>query len=73
MIERAPSLGWRLHTSGRRDLSYQRPVVMGFRRVANPRCNVDPETLVTVYGHGLVAGLDPPGDAFGRVPIRHEL
>jgi hypothetical protein len=64
IIDRAPALEWRLFTEGRRDASYQRPVLMGFRGVKNPRYNVDPERLVGTHGHRLVAGDDEPRDFF---------
>jgi hypothetical protein len=64
IIRRAPNVEWRLFTESRRDASYQRPVLMGFRGVDNPRYNVDPERLVGTHGHRLVAGENEPSDFF---------
>jgi hypothetical protein len=67
IIERAPDIEWRLFTSGRKDASYQRPVLMGFGRVSNSKYNVDPERLVGIHGHRLVARLDEPRDLFVQI------
>jgi hypothetical protein len=64
IIARAPNLEWRMFTNGRRDASYQRPVLMGFRGVQNPKYNVDPERLVGTHGHRLVAREEEPPDYF---------
>jgi hypothetical protein len=66
----APNIEWRLFTHGRKDVSYQRPVLMGFSGVPNPRYNVDPETLVGIHGHRLSADLEEPGDLFLQVVRR---
>jgi hypothetical protein len=70
IIERAPNIEWRLFTHGRKDVSYQRPVLMGFSGVPNPRYNVDPETLVGIHGHRLSADLEEPGDLFVQIVRR---
>jgi hypothetical protein len=70
IIERAPAVEWRLFTGGRKNASFQRPVLMGFSGVPNPRYNVDPERLVGIHGHRLVAGLDEPSDYFVQA-VRH--
>lgn len=64
IIDRAPSVKWRLFTGSRHDASYQRPVLMGFRGVKNERYNIDPERLVGTHGHRLVAGDDELRDLF---------
>ncbi len=64
IIDRAPTVEWRLFTDGRRDVSYQRPVLMGFTKVENRKYNVDPERLVGIHGHRIVAGEDAPSDLF---------
>jgi hypothetical protein len=63
MIERAPNLEWRLMTAPPGDFSYQRPVIMGFQ-VKNPRYNADPEQLLAIYGHRIVAGEEDRTDFF---------
>jgi hypothetical protein len=67
IIERAPSIEWRLFTHGRSNLSYHRPVLMGFSGVRNPKSNVDPELLVGTYGHQLIDQLDVPSDRFVQI------
>jgi hypothetical protein len=69
MIERAPNLEWRLFTAGRQkppwqDVSFQRPVVMGFTKVKERLYNVDPDAVLAVHGHRIVLGLDSPEDLF---------
>ncbi|WP_354697233.1 hypothetical protein DSM112329_02859 [Paraconexibacter sp. AEG42_29] len=64
MIERAPTLEWRVFTGVAHDVSYQRPVVMGFERARNRQYNVDPEFLVSIHGRRIVAGDDEPADYF---------
>src|SRR4051812_47219170 len=67
IMQRTPGVQWRLFTAGRRDASYQRPVIMGFANVPNPRYNVDPERLVGIHGHRLLAGDDEPRDRFVQI------
>lgn len=67
IIERAPNVEWRLFTHGRKDASYHRPVLMGFSSAPNPRYNVDPERLVGIHGHRLIAQLDEPRDLFVQI------
>ena len=67
VISRAPNIEWRLFTGGRRDVSYQRPVLTGFKGVSNPNYNVDPERLVGSHGHRLVGGLQEPPDLFVQI------
>jgi hypothetical protein len=64
---RAPTVQWRLFTHGRKNVSYQRPVLMGFGGVANVRYNVDPERLVAIHGHRVVARLHEPRDLFVQI------
>lgn len=59
LIERRPGLRWELFTAGDRDMSYQRPVIMGFN-VSNPHFNVDFDWAIGVEGHCIVAG--EPGE-----------
>jgi hypothetical protein len=53
LIERAPALEWRFFDKGKRDLSYQHPVIMGFD-VPNPKYNVDLPWAVRMYAYGLL-------------------
>lgn len=53
-------LRWEFFTAGKRDMAYQRHVLMGFA-APNRRYNLDPDLLVGMYGHRLVRGenVDP--------------
>ena len=64
IIHRAPGVQWRLFTADKRDASFQRPVLMGFDKAPNRNYNVDPERLVGIHGHRLVAGDDEPRNFF---------
>jgi hypothetical protein len=66
MIERAPRLRWEFFTAGRKDVAYQRHVIMGFSGVPNPKYNIDIDAAVATYGHRIVAGNAVEGDAFVR-------
>ena len=54
--ERVPHLEWQLVTSPKSDMSYQRPVLMGFRNVKNRKYNIDLELLVAGLGVRAVRG-----------------
>ena len=54
IIERCPWLHWEFFTWGKKNISYQKPVIMGFR-MPNPRHNFDMERFVVGYGHQIVA------------------
>lgn len=64
MIERSPGLRWAFFDQGARDVAFQRHVIMGFTRVANPKYNIDIDGLVATYGHRIVAGNEVDGCAF---------
>jgi hypothetical protein len=53
---RAPNLVWRFYDKGSKDISYQRPVIMGFTKVRNPKYNLDPAILIAQYGQRVTAG-----------------
>jgi hypothetical protein len=57
LIERHPQLEWRMFIWGKRDPSYQRPVIMGFE-VPEPKHYEDLEAGVVVTGMRVVKGLD---------------
>lgn len=60
-IERNPSIGWVMFTHGKKDMAYQRHVLMGFN-VPNRLYNVDIDYAVATYGQRRVSGhVDPPG------------
>jgi len=63
ILERAPNLRWEFFTYGRRNLAYQRHVIMGFP-TPNPKYNVDVDRYVATYGHRVVAGESNRDDLF---------
>jgi hypothetical protein len=69
IIERCPRLHWEFFVWGKKNVSYQRPVIMGFSKVANPKYNMDIDMVVAAYAHRIVAsrGSIP---SYGRVMVR---
>jgi hypothetical protein len=55
MIERCPTLRWEFFTGGKKDVAYQRHVIMGFTQVSNPKYNIDIDRRVAAYGHRVIA------------------
>jgi hypothetical protein len=66
MIERCPGLRWEFFTAGKTNVAYQRHVLMGFTSAADARFNIDPDLLVAIYKHRIIAGLAVEDDAFCR-------
>lgn len=58
VIRRAPNLRWEMYDRGRRDLSFQRHVLVGFTGVANPGYRVDIDLLLATHAHRVVAGIE---------------
>lgn len=56
IIGRSSNLKWIMFDKGARDAAFQRHVIMGFSRVANPKYNLDIDMLVASYGHRVVVG-----------------
>jgi len=56
MIERHPNLLWEFFAWGMKNVSYQRPVIMGFS-TEDPKfhTNIDPDRSVSTYGHRIIA------------------
>jgi hypothetical protein len=56
-IERFPNLRWEFFTWGKKNVSYQQHVLMGFGQVSelNPHDNIDLNRAVATYGHRIVA------------------
>ncbi len=54
MIERCPGLRWEFFTWGKKNLSYQRHVIMGFSRMS-PKYDFDVDWAVAGYGHCIIA------------------
>ena len=66
LISRHPNLRWELFTSGARNTSYQRHVIMGFRQNADPQSNLDIDVAVAIYGHRVIAGESVDEEAFWK-------
>jgi hypothetical protein len=69
MIERCPGLRWEFFTGGKKNVSYQRHVIMGFSRVPNPKYNVDVDRRVATYAHRIVASRGSVA-RYGHVTVR---
>lgn len=57
IITRHPGLHWELFLWGKRDLSFQSPVIMGFKNLANPRVNVNLTAALVTHAHRVAHGL----------------
>ncbi|MGB1930527.1 MAG: hypothetical protein ACPIA2_17280 [Mariniblastus sp.] len=55
LILKAPQLHWGMFTAGKKDISYQRPVLQGFN-VANKKFNVDIDYVLCTYAYRLCRG-----------------
>lgn len=69
LIGRCPGLRWEFFTWGKKDVAYQRHVIMGFSRVPNPKYNLDLEAAVAAYGHRIIASRGSVAQ-LGRVAVR---
>lgn len=69
IIERGPGLRWEFFTSGKKNVSYQRHVIVGFGKVPNSKYNIDIDRRVAAYGHRIVAsrGSIP---RYGKMAVR---
>lgn len=65
MIKRNADLHWDCFVGGKKDVSCQRHVLMGFT-ARNPKYNVDVDRLLGTYGHQLVAGVSVDDSAFWK-------
>lgn len=55
MIRARPKLHWHFYTANRKDIAYQRPVIMGFS-VSNKNYNIDCDYLLCQYAFRLLKG-----------------
>jgi hypothetical protein len=69
LIERHPNLSWTFYTAGKRNVSYQRHVIVGFSQVPNQKYNIDFDRMVATYGHRIVA-LRGSVPTYGTVMVR---
>jgi hypothetical protein len=69
MIERCPGLRWEFYIWGKKNVSYQRHVIMGFSQVPNPKYNLDFDAAVAAYAHCIVASRGSVPH-YGRVTVR---
>jgi hypothetical protein len=69
LIERHPTLRWEFYTWGKTNVSYQRPVIMGFSQVPNDKYCIDIDRRVATYAHRVLAerGSAP---RYGRETVR---
>ncbi len=70
IILRSPRLQWIMFVAGKKNMAYQRHVISGFTRVANPKYNVDIDIAVATYAHQIIAGEQVEVDYFLQV-VRH--
>lgn len=59
IIERAPNLRWELFTGGKRDIAYQRPVIMGFSKMKNSKYNLDIDRLLVTWAYQAIQRDEP--------------
>jgi hypothetical protein len=69
IIGRCPSLHWEFFVWGKKNVSYQRPVIMGFSKIANPKYNMDVDMVVATYAHRIIASRGSIS-SYGRVMVR---
>ena len=69
LIGRHPNLHWEFFTWGKKNVSYQRPVIMGFSSVQNPRYNIDFWSQIETYGQSIVHGRGPK-PVYGTTTVR---
>lgn len=68
LLLRCPGLSWEFFIkTGKRDVAYQKPVIVGFTRVANPKFNLDIDRLVATYAHRILAGMSVSASYFVEV------
>ena len=56
VTKRSPELEWRMEAGGKRGINYQRPVIMGYTGVENPRYSVDFDMALCRYAVRLAQG-----------------
>jgi hypothetical protein len=67
IIRRARNPRWELLLSGKKNLSFQRPVITGFSKVTNPKYNIDLDWTIGVYGHRIISKNEEERDLFVRI------
>ncbi|WP_375504204.1 hypothetical protein [uncultured Jatrophihabitans sp.] len=56
-----------MFTLGKKDVAYQKHVIVGFSTAENPKYNLDLDRLVAGHGQRIIADLPEPEDAFVRI------
>jgi hypothetical protein len=69
IIQRCPDLRWEFYTGGKKNVSYQRHVIMGFSQVSNPKVNLDIDRRLAAYGHQIIASCGSVAH-YGKVNLR---
>ena len=67
MIKRSPYLRWEFFDQSKRDVGYQRHVILGYTRVADPYYYVDIDMVVATYGVRIVADMETKPGLFVAV------
>lgn len=67
VVSRCPQIRWSFYEGGRSDVAFQRHVLTGFSKVANPKFNFDVDLAVATYGHRIVTGLVVADDHFNEL------
>jgi hypothetical protein len=69
IIGRCPGLRWEFYTGGKKDVSFQRHVIMGFTQIPNPKYSLDIDRAIATYGHRIVANRGSVAH-YGKVNVR---
>ena len=69
VLERCPGLRWEFYTRGKKDVSFQRHVIVGFTQIANPKYHLDVYHRVSIYAHYIVAARGSVAH-YGKVNVR---
>jgi hypothetical protein len=67
MIKRSPNLRWEFFDKSKRDLGYQRHVILGYPKMADPYYYVDIDMVVATYGVRIVADMETKPGLFVAV------
>jgi hypothetical protein len=67
MIKRSPNLRWEFFDISKRDVGYQRHVILGYTKVADPYYYVDIDMVVATYGVRIVADMETKPGLFVAV------
>lgn len=66
-VQECNSLTWKLHTFGKSNAHYQRPVIMGFKNVKYSKYSIDFELAINSYGNRLIRNQSKENDLFSMM------